>query len=129
MLHASACVSHRTVISYTSVWWSGSSFQGSSLPQDAIFVCVCVNSLQAWGGVCCARDGEKRLYFGGHIGPLPSAQDFFFSSYDLISFSFFFMYYVFHVLSAFYGIKCLCQEGGRINPMDFAALKTVSVGF
>lgn len=51
------------------------------------------------------------------------------SSYDLISFSFFFMYYVFHVLSAFYGIKCLCQEGGRINPMDFAALKTVSVGF
>ncbi len=71
----------------------------------SVAVCVFFISL---GSVCvvCEMEGEGRLYFRGHISPLPSAQDFL--SYDLICFIFTF---VLRMLSAFYDIKYLCQRG------------------
>lgn len=105
---------------------SCSSFQGSLLPQGAICVCVCVclsasmysttvalsvYSLQAWGaGYCscvlCVRWKEKALFQRTYQSPAFSPGLFFFLWFDVFLF---FIYYVSHVLWAFYDIKCLCQ--------------------
>lgn len=67
--------------------------------------------------------GRWGFIFRGHISPLPSSQDFFFSSYDSISF-----FNIFSCIISFLWYKVLvCQGGGGMNPMDFAALKTVCV--
>lgn len=88
-----------------------------------ICVCACVCKHVQWiccsqcefftslgTGVLCERWKEKALFWRTYRSAAFSPGIF--SSHDLISF-FFLMYYVFHVLSAFYDIKCLCQWGGR----------------
>lgn len=87
-------------------------------------VAFSVYSLQAWEDILevCAvwmMKWEGFFFFGGHISPLPSAQDCFHLLSFMCFFSFFFscFYSVIlvclcysKVLSAFYDIKCLCQR-------------------
>lgn len=67
--------------------------------------------------VQCGRWNEKALFFGGHISPLPSAQDSVCICFLSCVFLFFHAFTVIlvclcysKVLSAFYDIKCLCQR-------------------
>lgn len=97
------------------------------LPQGAIFVCVCVHPL-LWvcilskPGSWCVLCVRRRLYFGGHISPLPSTQGFFHFAFFFNDFICFFcphiVFFMFLLslicvtvkcFELFADIKCSCQ--------------------
>lgn len=86
---------------------------------------MCILDGPGCGGLLCERWEDRALFSEDISVPcLHPRTSFFFLWFDII-----FMYNVFPVLSAFYDIKCLCARGDcGMNPMDFAALKTVCVG-
>lgn len=69
-------------------------------------MCVCVHPL-LWvcilykPGSWCVLCVRRRLYFGGHISPLPSTQDFFHFAFLMISSVVFFPHIVFFMFLLF----------------------------
>lgn len=69
------------------------------------FQCVFFTSLGGYFGSVCRVDDEMRrlFFFGGHISPLPSAQDCF----HLLSFMCFFFFSFFHAFTLLFWFVCV----------------------